>query len=79
MATLPIRQDDEFHFAFEADGLIEHKPTGDKDADILAITATIASAEPKASSIGVAARSAWAADAPSCNVEANCQASIAAK
>ena len=33
-----IRQDDEFHFAFESDGLIEYTPTGDKDADILKIT-----------------------------------------
>ncbi len=33
-----IRKDDDFHFDFCADGLIECKPTGDKEADVLAIT-----------------------------------------
>ena len=33
-----IRKDDNFHFDFCADGLIEYKPTGDKEADVLAIT-----------------------------------------
>lgn len=33
-----IRRDDDFHFDFCSDGLIEYKPTGDKEADILAIT-----------------------------------------
>lgn len=36
-----IRRDDEFHFDFSSDGLIERKPSGDKDADVLAITQMI--------------------------------------
>jgi len=36
-----IRKDEDFHFAFESDGLIIYKPTGDKHADVIAITQTI--------------------------------------
>ena len=33
-----IRKGDDFNFDFCSDGLIEHKPTGDKEADVMAIT-----------------------------------------
>ncbi len=36
-----VRADDDFHFDVFSDGLIEYKPTGDKTADILAVTQRI--------------------------------------
>jgi KDO2-lipid IV(A) lauroyltransferase len=43
-----IRKDDSFDFEFESDGLIEVKPSGDKDADVLKITQMLNDAIEKA-------------------------------